>query len=98
MPNPEGPALELDHIHQSVPDPIIPQPTLRLCYGDTTDHVMLEKASRALIHRKFDVALYNDPSMACCEPEDVRRLTAGPKLEYAVTASPWSWASLTNDS
>lgn len=50
MPKPEGSVLELYHIHQSVPDPIIVQPTLRLCLGDASDYIMLEETGRASVH------------------------------------------------
>ena len=50
MPKPEGFALELHHIHQSVPDPMVAQPTLRLCLGNGSDHLMLEETCRATIH------------------------------------------------
>ena len=50
MPKPEGLVLELNHIHQGVPDPMVTQLTLRLCLGNTSDHVMLEETGRALIH------------------------------------------------
>lgn len=50
MPMPGGSVLGLDYIHQSVSDPIVAQPTLRLCLGDGTDHVMLEETGCASIH------------------------------------------------
>ena len=77
-----------NHIHQSVPGPIVPQLTLRMRFGDASDHVMLEKTGRAVVHRKLDITLSKIPLTTSCEPEGVHQLTAGPKLEYAVTVIP----------
>ena len=41
MPKPGGPVLELDNGHQNIPGLIIPQPTLQVRLGDTSDHAMV---------------------------------------------------------